>query len=179
MNYNIKGICIRSCGQLRRALFWCFCIQRCGSSGRVSLCKKRQKDFVLLPGSADKTAAQKSNIVPKQGAKKRLCTYTYTYTQRKSRVCNVFIHFMPIFGFIHIHIHIHTKEIANLRYFHAFQADFSHYTHTHTHTHKNIARIRGCRQCPLSCYHSAFSIRISIIWFTLHCCCSAIRRSFS
>ena len=104
MNYNIKGICIRSCGQLRRGLFWCFCIQRCGSSGRVSLCKKRQKDFVLLPGSADKTAAQKSNIVPKQGAKKRLYTYTYTYTQRKIRIYAVFIDFWQNSGFIHIHI---------------------------------------------------------------------------
>ena len=70
-------------------------------------------------------------------AKKRLYTYTYTYTQMKSRIYDIFMNFSPIFSIIHIHIHIHTKQIAHLRCFHAFQADFRHYTHTHTH--KNIA----------------------------------------
>ena len=71
--------------------------------------------------------------------KKRLYTYTYTYTQMKLRIYDIFMHFSPIFRIIHIHIHIHTNEISHLRCFHAFQADFLHYTHTHTHTHKNIA----------------------------------------
>ena len=51
-----------------------------------------------------------------------------------------------------IHIHIHTKENAHLRCFHAFQADFPHYTHTHTHTHK-----WKCAFTLFSCISSRFS----------------------
>ncbi len=43
-----------------------------------------------------------------------------------------------------IHIHIHTKENAYLRYFHAFQPDFRHYTHTHTHKGKRAFTMFSC-----------------------------------
>ena len=67
----------------------------------------------LLLYSGTSGCAPEKQYHAKIGTKKRL--YTYTYTQRKLRIYDDFMHFWPIFGIIHIHIHIHIKIL--LRFF--------------------------------------------------------------